>query len=118
MDAGDDDLVLRPESGMSPKDRESISRIYPAVTDAEETPSTRAQFSIAALFLLTFFASLGLMASTWSNKTVFAGVLGVPALIAAFKLTFSPPDSWQLRTTNWGLILSYLLACIVAMLGS
>lgn len=118
----DEELVLRPESGRSPQERDRYSRIYPAPAEYDLLDGTvrsqRPQYPIASLLVLTFFAAIGVMACNWSNRGMLAGLLGVPALIATWQLTFAASGSSLLQTTRWGFVLSYVTACLVAWINS
>lgn len=113
-DGDDETWNLQPEQGRSPGERERLSTFYPPVSDEDQRPE-RFQFPLAALLILTTFAAFGMMATSWSNRTIFAGVLGFPALAAAYHLCFDPPESWEMKTLCWGLLISYGLACVVAL---
>lgn len=111
------DYDLAEEQGMSPQQRAMYGQVLPPVTEGDDSTSKLPfQFQLNTLFWITGFTAFGLMAVQWKNQTIFAGLLGLPALYSAYRVTFDYPEEWQLRVIYWGLILSYICACVAAWL--
>jgi hypothetical protein len=110
----DDDVRLSAPEGMPAAERIVRSRISPNIV--VNRPEPRRQFTIASLLILLTFICVGLSGASWIPATVFAGIVGAALVLVIFSAITSPHET-VLSLTIWiGLVLAYVIACVVALL--
>ncbi|MBC8356874.1 MAG: hypothetical protein H8E66_33300 [Planctomycetes bacterium] len=75
------------------------------------------QFTVASIFVLTFFVCLGSSAGGgWIAAPVFAGIVGFLAIIVIAWTAIAFPTSSRGRLVWISIALAYLFACVAAVL--
>jgi len=110
----DEQFTLTPADGLSEAERIHRSRTYPPVS-VPESPRRAGQFTVAGLLAVTFFVALGLSGQSWVSAQVYAGVMGLLALLALIWAATRPAESAASRLVWWGITVAYFSAVVAAL---
>jgi hypothetical protein len=105
---------LLPPDGMSPAERRALNMPLIPLTIEEEPQRPLTQFTVAEMFGLTTFLSVGFAVMYYLPPDKVAGVLGILALVGQGVLMRFPPENRHVHLGASVLLVMYGIAAAVA----
>ena len=113
-----DEFPLAREEGLSPRDRELLTRVYPPVPEPPGVDNSAWQFSLRQIMVWTFIASIGLAGGSWASAQNYAGTLGFFWLLLWLVRPLYKPDVPYFDTFFFSVGLAYGFAAFRAVIVS
>ena len=113
---GDEEFVVLPPEGPSREEIEYSFFPMPEYVPPPKSPSSRPQFSLADVMMITFAVAAGLAGGSWMPSDVFAAVLGLITLIGLLVVHLHPPETHAAKLVWAALVIAYVMAVFAALL--